>query len=349
MSDTQATLIDVAKRAGVSLVTASRALNGTGAVAEKTLAKVQTAAAELGYSPNLTARVLKGGRSNVLGLTVSYLQSPFVAEVVNAVSETVERLGLDLIIYNTTSRLGTPARVNIGRLLGGLCDGLLLVLPGAVDGAIKQFEQGRLPVVLFNYWFDDTSLPTVRGDNYHGARAAIRHLVELGHRRIAFIGGSSFSGQSQQRQLGYSHALADAGLPVDPGLQIDGDFTQVCGFQAVRQLLALAEPPSAIFAANDQMAFGAMDALKARGLRIPEDISVIGFDDIPAASAVYPQLTTVRQPLQEMTDAAIRLLQARIEGQPMESQRLEFPSTLVIRASTGPAPGFAATAPMASG
>ena len=340
MTAENATLVDVAKKAGVALVTASRALNGSGVVAAKTLARIRAAAEQLGYSPNLSAKVLKGGRTNVLGLLVSDLQSPVITEIIGAVGESVRRAGLDLLIYNATSKLGDPDRQDVSRVLGGICDGLLLVLPAAKPGSLEGFETARVPVVLMNYWRTETSLPTVRGDNYEGARAAVAHLIALGHERIAFIGGSSFTGQSQERQRAYTDALRAAGLPRDKALRFAGDFAQPSGFAAAQALMALPEPPTAIFAANDLMAFGAMDALKAAGLRIPQDVSIVGFDDIPAAAHVHPRLTTVRQPLAEISAQAVEMLLARLRDDAAPApQQVELPSALILRESTGAAPG----------
>lgn len=338
MSESKATLVDVAKKAGVSLVTSSRALNGTGIVAAKTLAKVKAAAKALGYSPNLSAKMLKGSRTNVLGLLVSDLQSPVLTEIVSAASATVKRAGLDLLIYHASTELGAPDQNNISRLLGGLCDGLLLVLPAAKEGYLADFESGQLPVVLLNYWLHDTPLPTVRADNYEGACAAVAHLTDLGHRRIAFISGTGYSGQSQERQRGYQAALKRAGLKVDKSLIATGDYSPVAGFEVTKRLLKLANPPTAIFAANDLMAFGAMDALKEAGQRIPQDVSVIGFDDIPAASHVFPRLSTVSQPFREISERAVDLLLKQIRAEGEAVKRIELPSKLVIRDSCGPAP-----------
>lgn len=342
MAKNSVTLVDVAKHAGVALVTTSRALNGTGPVSDETRKKIVAAAKALGYSPNLSAKILKGGRPNLLGLAVSNLQSPVISEIIASVSLSAKQAGLDLIIYNASTELGAPKQHDINRVLGGLCDGILLVLPTAQEGLLAEFETCAVPVVLINYWRKETRLPTVRGDNYEGARAAVDHLIALGHSRIAFITGSSYTGQSQERQRGYQDALRQAGIRPSKSLIVQGDFTQPGGFEAAKILLAQSRRPTAIFAANDAMAFGVMDAIKDRGLHIPGDISVVGFDDSPAADHVYPRLTTVRQPLGEIGDQAVRLLLRKIGGEASTSPRddvpVELPSALVIRESCGPAP-----------
>ncbi|QNM97670.1 LacI family DNA-binding transcriptional regulator [Chitinimonas koreensis] len=342
MAESNATIYDIAQKAGVSVMTVSRALNGTGYVAEKTRAKVQAAAQELGYSPNLSAKVLNGSRTKVLGLLVSDIQAQAMTAIIGAIGRAAKEAGQDLLVY-TTAQVGgeQPTAPDVMRVLGGICDGILMVMPGTSEQTLADMERGSLPVVLVNYWRTDTALPVVRGDNYQGSRAAVSQLAALGHRRIAFISGSPHSGQSQERQRGYRDALAAAGLAFDPSLLIEGDFAQSTGFAATRALLARPQRPTAIFAANDEMAFGAMDAIKAHGLRIPEDISVVGFDDIPSASHAHPRLTTVRQPLDAIGEAAVKLLLQRAAGDRQGASRIEFPSSLVLRDSTGPAPAAA--------
>ncbi|WP_152446868.1 LacI family DNA-binding transcriptional regulator [Janthinobacterium sp. HH01] len=331
------TLQNVAEKAGVSVMTVSRALSGEGYVAEKTRARVLAAASELGYSPNISARMMRGSRTNVIGVLVNDLQSTVINEIIGAVSVAVRAHNMDLIIYNSIEELGSSTRTGINQIMRGLCDGLLFILPRLKDGYIDMLEQSSLPMVLINYCRTETTLPVVRGDNRMGGREAVNHLLQLGHRRIAFIGGSAHTGQSQERQRGYAEALKAAGIAVDKQLIAAGDFGQLSGFQATGKLLALAEPPTAIFAANDEMAFGAMDAVRAHGLRVPQDVSVIGFDDIPAASHVHPKLSTLRQPLTAISEAAVQELLRRITGADAQ-QRAEFPSQLVVRESTGPAP-----------
>jgi len=317
------------------MMTVSRALNNTGYVSKKTRAKVLAAARELGYVANLSARSLAGGRTNTLGLVLTNLRTPIFAEFAHGVDEAVQKLGMDLLLY-TTSADPERERARVKSLSSGLCDGLLIVLPRASESFLASLEASRVPVVLLNHRGAETPLPSVGADNYHGARAATEHLLELGHRRIGFITGTAHSGQSAQRLRAYRDALAAAGVPFEAALVQPGNFSQASGLEAARALLALKDPPTAIFAANDEMAFGALDAVKDRGLRVPDDVSVLGFDDIPMASQVYPALTTVRHPFRDLAEAAVRLLHGLIEGKGGLKTRLELPSELVVRASTGP-------------
>jgi len=317
-------------------MTASRALSGTGYVADKTRARVLAAAHELNYSPNLSAKMMKGSGTGVIGVLVNDLNSIVINEIVGAISAAIKRIGRDLIIYNSIDSLGTPGRGGINQMLSGLCDGLLLVMPRLVPGHIEQLEKLDLPIVLVNYCRTETSLPVVRGDNRIGARDAVNHLLAMGHRRIGFLAGSTSTGQSQERQRGYTDALKQAGITPDKSLIVNADFKQNVAFDVCGRLFDLAEPPTAIFAANDAMALGAIDAARAHGLRVPEDISVVGFDDIPMASHVHPKLTTLRQPLAAIGDAAVQELLRRIAGADAQQWRVEFPSTLIVRETTAP-------------
>ncbi|MES2262997.1 MAG: LacI family DNA-binding transcriptional regulator [Pseudomonadota bacterium] len=336
--ESQMTLHDVAQQAGVSVMTVSRALSGEGYVAEKTRQKVMAAVAQLGYTPNLSAKIMKGSRTNVVGVLVNDLQSTVINEIIGALSVTLRKSGMDLIIYNSIDDIGASSRSGVNRMMRSLCDGLLFVLPRLTEGYIGQLEKSTQPVVLVNYSRTDTSLPVVRGGNHAGGLAAVRHLLELGHRRIGYIAGSAYTGQSRERQRGYTDGLKEGGIAPDPKLVVQGDFGRRSGFNAAGKLLELGDAPTAIFAGNDDMAFGAIDAVRAQGLRVPEDISVIGFDDIPTAAQVHPALTTLRQPLAEISEAAVRELMRRITGADGQQHRIEFPCELVVRDSTARAP-----------
>jgi len=340
MSRKSVTLADVAKSVNVTTMTASRALNGTDAVSAEVRQKVVAAAKDLGYSPNPLAKRLKGGRANLLGLAVGYLQSSAMAEIIGSVNAAVKQAGMELIIYVAGSELGAPKQHEIKRVLGGLCDGIVLLLPMAPDGVLAEFESSSVPVVAVNYWRTETKLPMVRGDNYVGSRSAVEYLIGLGHRRIAFISGSDYTGQSPERQRGYQDALKQAGIKPVKALMSRGDFTRSAGFESTKVLMAQSKPPTAIFAANDNMALGAMDALKELGLRIPEDVSVFGFDDEVAAKHSYPRLSTVRQPLSEIGEQAVQMILRRIGSTSADELAkdtlIELPSSLVVRDSCAP-------------
>ncbi|GGM14457.1 LacI family DNA-binding transcriptional regulator [Deinococcus aerophilus] len=334
------TLQDIAAQAGVSKMTVSKVLNGQPGISEATRARVLTTAQKLGYRANAAARTLATGRSDTLGVLVPSLGTQYVSEVVRGADHAATALGLDLLISTTQERPGREGH-NVSRLSGGLVDALLIVLPYALHDYAPALLDASLPVVVVGNESPGQPLALVDTDHMAGARLAAGHLLDLGHRRIAFVTGRPDVQASAERLRGYGEALRGAGLPVDERLIVDGDYTQPGGFHATRTLLARLDAgglplPTAVFAANDVSAFGVIEALRDHGLRVPGDVSVIGFDDIPQASQVHPPLTTVRQPLPEMGEVAARMLIARLRGGPAPPPRTVLPPTLVLRASTAP-------------
>jgi LacI family transcriptional regulator len=330
---TSVTLHDVAAYAGVSAMTASRALSGEGAVSRRSKTKVMAAAAALDYVPNVSARVMRGARSNVLGIMLNDLTSAHLNAVVMAISSAVRSHHRDLVIYNMFYTNEAPREGSSVNLLGGVCDGFL-VLQGITDDLLRVLEKSTKPVVLVNFWRAPTSLPVVRADNFVSARDAVRHLIELGHRRIAFIGGTQNSGQSSQRQQGYLAALAGHGIEPVPQWMETGNFSHQSGLEAGKRLLSLRVRPTAIFAASDRVAFGVMEAARDAGLRLPQDLSIVGYDDIDAAALADPPLTSIRPPLERLAEVAVQELIARIDNLPQQHSCIELPSEVVIRAST---------------
>ncbi len=328
-------LSEVAELAGVSPITASRAIRGVGYVSEAARARIMEAAASLNYTPDLLARRMRGDKSNLIGVFVNNYGSVVLHEIIRTISDNARQKGYDLIVFNA-ERFDRPGRIDTCEMLSKLCDGLLLLLPNVNDGYLDQVNQQRFPCVLVNFEAKPMNVPVVAVENRIGARTAVEHLLELGHRRIGFIAGTNGTGQSGERYQGYVDALTAAGVPLDPALCVEGAFQQTGGFRAAEQLLSLDEPPSAIFGANDEMAFGAIDAVASRGLSVPDDISVIGFDDIPTSSYVFPKLTTMRQPYVQMADRAVTEVIDLIQGKDASCQKIYFPMELMLRASTAP-------------
>ncbi|TWI49831.1 transcriptional regulator, LacI family [Pseudoduganella flava] len=333
-------LSEVAKIAGVSPITASRAIRGVGYVSEAARERIMAAAAQLNYTPDMLARRMRGDKSNLIGVFVNNYGSMVLHEITRMISSEARARGYDILLFNA-ERFDNPARTGTVEMLSKLCDGLLLVMPNGADRYLESLEQHSVPAVLVNFDARPVRLPVVAIENRMGARAAVEHLLALGHRRIGFIGGTPHTGQSGERELGYKDALHAAGLRVDAALVESGAFAQAPGNAAAQRLLALPRPPTAIFAANDEMAYGAIDAVHSRGLQVPRDVSVIGFDDIPLSSHVFPPLTTMRQPLAALATQAVSDVVALIQGAGVTSARTAFPMELVIRQSTGPAPGAA--------
>lgn len=341
---TGSTLTEVAKAAGVSMITASRAIRGLGYVSEATRQRVLQAAEQLHYQPDMLAKRMRGDTGNLIGVFINNFGSVVMHELISAISQEARRLGYDLVVFHAQS-FNEPGRAATSDMLRKLCEGLLLVLPNTFDHYLDRLEKDRFPCVLVNFAARKMELPVVVCQNRQGARDAIDHLLRLGHRRIGFIAGTPFTGQSAERQRGYVDALCAAGVDIDPALIVEGDFTQVSGFPAAEHLLSLADPPTAIFAANDEMALGALDAIRTRGLSVPDDISLVGFDDIPAARYAYPALTTLSQPFADMGVRAVKELVEIMKGKEVAAQRIEFATPMALRGSTGPVRDAAAAAP----
>jgi LacI family transcriptional regulator len=327
------TIVDVAHEAGVSYATVSRVLNNGSHVKPDKRERVLRTMARLGYTPNQQARSLAGGRSQIIGLVVRDLGTGYIGEIVRGIDDELAAAQYDMMLY-TTHRRKTKESVYVNSLARGTTDGLLLVLPQNIETYLQTLRQRRFPFVLIDHQGTGESESAVGATNRQGGYDATRYLIGLGHRRIGFITGAMDLGCSRDRLAGYKAALAECGLPIDPALIQEGDFQQPAGFACAQTLLAVPDRPTAIFASNDVMAFGVMEAVRDRGLRIPDDVSIIGFDDIPQAATVNPPLTTVRQPLAEMGARATQMLLALILNPDRAAQRIELPTELILRAST---------------
>jgi LacI family transcriptional regulator len=328
------TIVDVAHEARVSHATVSRVLNNDSHVSPETRERVLRATTRLGYSVNQQARSLAGGRSQVIGLVVRDLGTGYIGEIVRGIDDQLSAAQYDMMLY-TTHRGGTGKEsVYVTSLAQGMTDGLLLVLPQNPESYLQTLRQRRFPFVLIDHNGSGESESAVGATNRQGGYDATKYLIELGHRRIGFITGSMDLGCSRDRLDGYKAALCDHGLSIDQALIRQGDFHQPMGFTCAQALLSLPDRPTAIFASNDVMAFGVMEAVRDQALKIPDDVSIVGFDDIPQSVSVYPQLTTVQQPLAEMGARATQMLLELIENPDQPAQRVELPTELIVRAST---------------
>jgi LacI family transcriptional regulator len=327
------TIANLATSLGLSKATVSRALNGRGDVDPATRDRVLGRAAELGYVASSTARALSNGRSNCLGLLVPSLTWPWILEVLRGVADVVEHSAYSLMLY-TTARGPDSERAFVSQIIpsGGI-DGLILVVPEGMLPYVGRLADGGLPVVAIDDRGHRPEFPAVATTNREGGRAAARHLAEIGRRHIAMINGPLGYGCNRERFEGYQKALAEAGVGFEPSLVEVSDFTEEGGAVAANRLAASGRSFDAIFVANDLMAVGALRALRERGRRVPDDVAVVGFDDIPAASQTNPPLTTVHQPLYEMGRAATEAVMAAIRGEIIE-KRVELSTSLVVRESS---------------
>jgi LacI family transcriptional regulator len=331
------TIKDIAREAGVSYSTVSRVVNNFEYIKPETRERVLTAMTRLGYVANQQARSLVGGRSQVVGLLIHAFDSPYIGLIIEGIDEAVAEAQYDLMLY-TTHRRKSRELTFVASLTRGLADGLLLVLPRDTEAYLDTLGRQGFPFVLVDYKAQSSDTPAVSATNFEGAYDAMTYLLDLGHKRIGFITGNMETGSATNERLrGYETALADRGILLDPILIYEGDFFQPSGLQGANYLLSLSTPPTAIFASNDVMASGVYEAIRARGLRIPQDVSVIGFDDIPLAAQLHPRLTTVRQPLVEMGRLATQRLLRTIEEDLEEPPGyIELPTELVVRDSVCP-------------
>ncbi|MCX7680628.1 MAG: LacI family transcriptional regulator [Anaerolineae bacterium] len=329
------TIVDVAREAGVSYTTVSRVLNNKENVKPETRERVLTAMTRLGYVVDQRARSLAGGHSQVIGLLVHDLGTSYIGLIIRGIEAELAPAQYDLLLY-TTHRRKTKESVYVATLTRGLADGLLIVLPRNPGAYLETLRVSNFPYVLIDHRGVSEEISAVTAANWQGGYTATEYLIKLGHRRIGHITGSMDQGCARDRLEGYKAALADHGIPFDPELVQEGDFFQPAGYNGTRALLNLPDPPTAIFAANDVMAFGAMEAIRECNLRIPEDVSVMGFDDIPEASRVHPPLTTIQQPLEEMGRLATRMLLERLRDPAIGPRRVELPTRLIVRQSCQP-------------
>ncbi len=319
------TIRDIARLAGVSKATVSRVLNQKPDVGPVTRERILHLMEEQAFVPSITASRLAGGRSRVIGILIPSLTWPLIPEIMRGISEVVEQSSYELLLYSITreqDRTEKEQRDVIDRILATrFAAGLLAVFPGQSAQHLTRLHEQGIPIVMIDDQAKPTSIPWVGANNRMGGYAATRYLFKLGHRRIAHIQGPPKFLVSSERYQGYCEALREAGITPDPGLVMEGDFMPSGGRSCASKLLALEDRPTAIFAANDLMAYGVMDVAEEFGLRVPEDLSLIGFDDIPLSAHTRPALNTVRQPFYGMGQRAIEMLLSLLESPHPVNQR----------------------------
>lgn len=332
------TIKDVARAANVSIATVSHVLNGTRFVSDELRARVLHAAEALDYHPNRVAASLRTRRSQSVLLIIPDIANPFFPQLVRGVQDVFDRKGFAVIVANTDRRrdreldfLNLALRTN--------ADGVIINPSGIDYSDILPLIERDIKITLIGAHIDHPDLDVVRVDNPAGAHDAVRHLVTLGHRRIAMVTGPLRASSARQRHEGYEQAMAEAGLPVESGWVAEATFDQEGGYRATTRLLMHPSPPTAIFAAADLMALGAMQALRDAGRHVPRDVSVVGFDDIPLAQITAPPLTTISQPKYEMGQCAAELLLARLgTSEATLCQHVVMEHALVVRGSTAAPP-----------
>src|SRR5712691_5787498 len=328
------TIKDVARAAGVSVATVSRAHNNSRLVTEATRRRVRTVADRLGYAPNAAARSLSTRRTATLGVLLPDLYGEFYSELIRGIDQTAQRHGFHLLVassHNEKHAIEAALQSMRGRV-----DGLIVMSPAPGAYLAVRDLPASFPVVLLNSAATGEAFDALTIDNARGAYEMVRHLIALGHRRVAMITGPERNSDAAERLRGFRTALQDAEAGVDGALEVRGDFTDASGFQACLELLRRAPRPTAIFAANDAMAIGALSTLREAGVAVPQEVAVAGFDDIPMARYMHPPLSTVRVDISALgTRATERLLEAVGNRHRHHRRRERLPVTLVIRESCG--------------
>lgn len=330
-SKASVTIHDVAKAAGVSISTVSRVLNNKVDVAPETLQMVQDVIDRLGYTSSLAARSLRSRRTNVIGLVLFDIVDPFSIQVMRGVDQALHELNYDLVVYCSMDSkrhlVADRERRSVAILDNSITDGIIVVAPSVAAFA------NVAPIVIIDPHNENPDYPYVIAQNYEGALAVMQYLTSLGHKRIGFIGGRPELQSAVQRLQGYTDGLAQANLPQNPELVESGDYSKPTGFLCAQNLLRKPNPPTAIFAANDQSAFGVLEAAEAAGLRVPEDLSVVGFDNNPETAYVKPALTTVDQSIAQMGFTATDVLIRLVSDGKLDGKTHTTPTHLVIRES----------------
>ncbi|WP_433517999.1 LacI family DNA-binding transcriptional regulator [Nonomuraea sp. CA-143628] len=325
------TIALIAEEAGVSIPTVSKVINGRPEVAPETRHRVERLLHEHGYQRRTSQDDTPSG---LVDLVFAEIESPWAMEIVRGAESAARDAGASVVMSVLHTHAG-PGRDWLDRLASRRTDGVVVVASKLSTGVQAQLSARSLPFVVVDPEGEPApGVVSVGATNWHGGLAATRHLLELGHRRVGMISGPGDMLCSQARIDGYRAALETAGVEVDPTLIRRGTFLVESGHDQGHALLSLPDPPTAIFAGSDLMAFGVFEAARQRGLRVPEDLSVVGFDDLPLSKSAWPPLTTVRQPLQEMAALATRTVLAMKRGEAPESRRVELATDLIVREST---------------
>lgn len=331
-SNSSPTSKDIARRAGVSQATVSRVLGGHEGVKPATREAVLVAVRELDYHPNGMARAMRTNRTGNIGVVVSRLSNPLYPELLQCLGRALQKQGLRMIVWSTDE---LDDRSAADAVRESIVDGIIMTTATAASSSLREVLQLNLPLVLVNRTVDGWPCDQVASDNKAGGRAVAEYLVKSARKRIGLLGGPETASTIRDREMGFRQGLADFGVPLDPSLYVRVDFfAHNAGFNASAQLISLSNPPDAIFCVNDVVALGACDFARNASIAVPQDLWLVGYDDIEMCSWRAFDLTTVRQPLSAMAEKAVQLLADRISGSEKPFETVCLPNPLVIRGST---------------
>jgi LacI family transcriptional regulator len=329
------TIHDVARRAGVAPITVSRVINNSGYYSQEILERVEAAISELGYVPNTLARSLRSKRTNTLALVLTDITNPFFTTLARGVEDTASDAGFTVIFCNTDESQAEEQKY-LHVLVQKQVDGILLVPSRSTADSIEFIHKHNTPVVVLDRRVPNAQTDVVRADSQGGAYQLTRLLLGLGHRHVAILSGPRDVSTAEDRVAGYQQAMAEAGIPEAEKLVCYGAFTQESGYEMVKQALTATPQLTALFAANNFIGIGALKALQDLGLRVPEDIALVAFDDLPPALVTFPFFTLAAQPAYEMGKKATELLLSRLAGEASGPyQEIILPTELIVRQSSG--------------
>jgi DNA-binding LacI/PurR family transcriptional regulator len=330
MIKSRITSAEVAERAGVSQSAVSRTFTPGASASKKTVEKVRKAAKELGYRPNVLARAMVSGKSRIIGLVVAYLENQFYPEALEKLSNELQKRGYHVLIFLAEQTAGNIDAV-VEEILDYQVDGIIAASVAMSSDLSERCRAAGVPMVLFNRSQDDGHMSAVTSDNYAGGRKVAEFLLAAGHCKISHIAGWEGASTQRDREAGFISALAEAGVVLHS--RAAGDFTMEMAAAATHRMFA-SDPPEAVFVANDHMALAVMDTLRFElGAKVPDDISVVGFDDVPAAAWPAYNLTTVRQPANRMVANTVEILLDQIENDTSETRRITIDGPLILRGS----------------
>ncbi len=325
------TLKDVAREAGVSHMTVSRVINNKQGILQETREKVLRAVEKLDYKPNNVARSLVNRKTRLIGVLVPDIDNPFFSCMVKSTERIASEWNYTVMLGDTGGEIGNEQEY-MEIMLGNMVEGVILVTPRMLDTSICKYSC-QIPLVLVDRSLEDGDILQIWADNRIGASRAADYLIELGHRRIGFISGPANVQDSIRREQGYRDALERHGIPFNSSLVVRGDFLLESGYGSLDHFLSLHPPPTAIFSSNDIMAFGLIKRARERGMAVPDDLSIVGFDNIPFSALIDPPLTTIDHPMLEMGRRAIQLLLSEIYSEEIDKRRIQLENTLVVRDS----------------